>query len=113
MAVNKFTDMSDDERRMYLGSTVTRVGSESTVDKAWFGAERLASDLPPVDMATLPASVDWRNVQPSIITPPKDQVITTLSGSSAAVHRPASAHGTVLCCSVLVLWCAVVCCAVR
>jgi len=63
--VNKFTDMSDAERRRFLGTRVT-------TPAALFGERRLA-ELPAINVEDIPASQDWRNVNPPIITPVKDQ----------------------------------------
>ncbi len=61
--VNQFTDMTDDQRRRFLGSAVTRRAQQQLM-----GA-RVEAELPPVRLEDLPSAVDWRTVQPSIITP--------------------------------------------
>jgi cathepsin L len=69
-AVNKFTDMSDGERRTFLGTRVTNLAEMMGL------GERIpstADDLPNIPLEALPAAVDWRTANPPIITPPKDQ----------------------------------------
>jgi len=67
--VNKFTDMSDAERRAFMGFSLRKKLSEA-VD----AREMTADDMPAVDVEALPKSVDWRKkTNPSVITPVKDQ----------------------------------------
>jgi len=63
--VNKFTDMSKDERRRFLGFSMGKKMSSSL--------NAVVAELPAIDLEALPKSVDWRNSKPAVITPVKDQ----------------------------------------
>jgi cathepsin L len=66
MAVNKFTDMSPTERARFLGY------SQRHTKEQIFGARKMAEPWHG-DLNAIPTSVDWRNANPPIITPVKDQ----------------------------------------
>jgi len=65
LAVNKFTDMSLDERKSFLGYSLGK--------KLSIALDAEPAELPYVDVHALPKSFDWRNKNPSVITPVKDQ----------------------------------------
>jgi len=68
MGVNKFTDMTAAEQKRYRGLNMDL----SRQLRAASPAVALAQ-LPNIPLSDLPASVDWRNVNPNIITDVKDQ----------------------------------------
>jgi len=63
-AVNKFTDLCHGDRAKYLGSNIAMI---ETMRATRDPAPDIQAD------GDLPESVDWRNNQPNIITPVKDQ----------------------------------------
>jgi len=65
MAVNKFTDMSQQERKKFLGYSLGK--------KLSTALEAQPAEMPYVDVDALPTAMDWRNKQPSVISPVKDQ----------------------------------------
>jgi cathepsin L len=64
-AVNKFTDMTDEESSRYRGYNLGMAAA--------LKAERPLAKLPHVHLKDLPESVDWRTVTPPIVTDVKDQ----------------------------------------
>jgi len=64
-AVNKFTDMTAAEFKQYRGYSSHMARS--------IKATREYAELPHVTLEDLPTSVDWRTVDPPIVTDPKDQ----------------------------------------
>jgi cathepsin L len=64
-AVNKFTDMTDEEASMYRGYSMGMAKSMK--------AKRQLARLPNIRLKDLPTSVDWRTVNPPVITDVKDQ----------------------------------------
>jgi len=65
VAVNKFTDMDATERKAFFGYSLGK--------KLSTALDAQPIELPYVDVEALPKSMDWRNNNPSVITPVKDQ----------------------------------------